>query len=410
MNYPPLWSVDDERVVRAAATSLDRQQRPAEVRFCKRCVISNQRPRIVFDDEGVCSACRFADRKRNGSIDWLARAEELSALLEDHRRGSGWDVIVPGSGGKDSAAVAWRLRDEHQMTPLCVKWAPFMYTDIGHRNWQAFIQSGFDGLVAWPSGPAHRKLARLCFEYMGDPFQPFVFGQLAYPMQMAARMKIPLVMFGENGEAEYGGDPSANDKRCWDFDDWDRVYLKGSGIADIIALGRSIGVLSLDEVLRLNEFYTLPPREKLAGVEFHWFSYYRRWHPQENFYTASEHTGFEPNTERSEGTYSKYASLDDKLDGMHYYMAYIKFGLGRCSSDAAHEIRDGDITRDDGVALVRKYDGEFPARYHRECLDYLGMDDEQFWRVVERFRPAHLWETDDNGPGGTWRLRHTVTL
>lgn len=388
--FAPLWSAEEESTVRAAGTDIDPQTRPKSVQFCRRCVISNQRPRITFDADGVCSACRFAERKRMG-IDWNARANDLDDLLAQHRRPAGWDVIVPGSGGKDSAAVAWRLKHEHRMNPLCVKWAPFLYTDIGLQNWQAFIQAGFDALVAWPSGTIHRKLARLCFEFLGDPFQPFAFGQLAYPMHMAVRHKIPLVMFGENGEAEYGGDPSANDKPCWSFDDWDRVYLKGNSVDRVINIGKSLGVISAEEFATLNEFYRLPERDELAKTEFHWFSYYRRWHPQENFYTASENTGFTPNPDRSEGTYSKYASLDDKLDGLHYFMSYAKFGLGRCSSDAAHEIRDGDITREEGVALVHRYDGEFPKKHFDECCKYLGIDYDHFWRVVDRFMPPHLF-------------------
>ena len=396
----PLWPSEVEHRLRESARNLDSQQVPSEVRFCKRCVTSNQRPRIRFNADGVCSACEFAEHKNE--IDWEARRDELSALLDRHRRPTGYDVIVPCSGGKDSATVAHRLKHEWGMNPLCTMFAPFMYTDIGRRNLDSFIQSGFDVQVFHPNGLLHRKLARLAFEYIGDPFLPFVYGQLAYPMQTALRLGIPLVMYGENGEAEYGGDPAANNKPCWDQADWERVYMKGAGIGRLIDIGYEVGALSADDETSLSGYYRPPARGELIGrgVEFHWFSYYRRWHPQENFYYACEHTGFEPNEERSEGTYSKYASLDDKLDGLHYYMAYAKFGLGRCTSDAAHEVRDGDIDREEAVALVRQYDGEFPTRYLDDCLEYLGMDEAHLQTVIDRFRPAHLWHGDV--------LRHTV--
>jgi hypothetical protein len=119
-----------------------------------------------------------------------------------------------------------------------------------------------------------------------------------------------------------------------------------------------------------------------------------------------EHTGFEPNPERSEGTYSKYASLDDRVDGFHYYTMFIKFGQGRAMNDAAHEIRDGHITREEAVALVRKYDGEFPKKYFREFLDYVGIDEGQFHVAIDRNRSPHLW---DQKPGGDWVLRHQVS-
>ena len=138
----------------------------------------------------------------------------------------------------------------------------------------------------------------------------------------------------------------------------------------------------------------------------HWFSFYKKWVPQENYYYAVEHTGFQANATRSEGTYSKYASLDDKLDGFHYYLAYMKFGIARATSDAAHEIRDGHITRDEGVALVRKFDGEFPSNHYHWSLNYMGITDEEFWNVANlyRSRVPHVW-THQNG---AWELRHTV--
>ena len=381
-----LWDDEVEARVRAKAKNLDPQVRPDNAVMCTRCVVTNQRPRITFDEEGVCSACRFAEEKK--SIDWTSRQSQLRDLLARHKRSTGYDVIVPCSGGKDSSFVAWTLKHEHGMNPLCVKFAPFLYTDIGRRNFEAFVQSGFDCLVAYPSGLVHRKLARLAFEYYGDPFQPFVYGQLAWPMRASVRFNVPLVFFGENGEAEYGGDSSANDRPGWNLEDWERIYTKGASVGALMGIGRSLGVFTEEECRALSEFYTLPSVSDIqkVGTQFNWLGYYYPWHPQGNYYHAAEHTGFEANEERSQGTYSKYASLDDKLDGLHYWMAYVKFGIGRCTSDAAHEVRDGDLDRDEALALVKKYDGEFPERHLDECLDYLGMDREQLDVVADRFR------------------------
>ena len=402
--FRQLWHSRVEQRIRAEACSLDEQVGPKEVKFCVRCVVSNQRPRIVFNEDGVCSACLYAERKKAG-IDWRERAHELRTILHQHRKPAGYDVIVPCSGGKDSTFVAHTLKHEHGMNPLCVKFAPFIYTDIGRKNFESFIQSGFDCLVAWPNGIIHRKLARLSFEYLGDPFQPFVFGQLCYPMQMSRRFQIPLVFFGENGEAEYGGDPAADDKPCWSKEDWDRIYLKGAGVKRLVDLGIGLGALSSKEVREISEFYSLPPEGTTESSEFHWLGYYKKWHPQSNYYLAAANAGFEANPEgRSEGTYSKYASLDDRTDGFHYFMAYIKFGMGRATSDAAHETRDGDITRDEAKALVKRYDGEFPRKHFQEFLDYIGCDEKHFWKVADRFRPEHLWEQKE----GVYWLRHGV--
>ncbi len=383
-----LWSDEVEQRIQSEAHSLDRQHRPSEVIQCKTCVITNQRPRIVIDDDGICSACRFMEHHKTG-IDWGTREAELFSLLDKYRSGGKYDVVVPCSGGKDSSAVAWKLKHKYGMHPLCVKWGPFLYTEIGRQNFDAFNQSGFDTIEFRPDALVYRKLARLAFEYLGDAFQPFVYGQLAFPMNMAAKFDIPLVFGGENGEAFYGGDPAANDKPCWSFNDWERVYLKGSGVDQLIKLGRELGAFSHEESASLSTFFRMPKIDK-TQPEYHWLSYYNPWHPQSNYYLAAEKCGFQANAERSEGTYSKYASLDDATDGFHYWMAYVKFGLGRATSDAAHEVRDGDRDLDEARALVLRYDGEFPKRYFAEFKDYLGLTDEQFWRVVERFRGAGL--------------------
>jgi hypothetical protein len=299
-----------------------------------------------------------------------------------------------------------------------------MYTDIGRKNLDAFCHAGFDIMKFQPNGLLHRRLARLAFEFYGDPFQPFVYLQLGWPIHVALQTGARLIMYGENGEAEYGGDQAANDKPFWGWDDWDRVYTKGANVRTLIALGLRLGVFNSDEAGRLSQYYSLPPRAELQehDIEVHWLGYYMRWHPQANYYRATQRTGFEPNPERSEGTYSKYASIDDRLDGLHYYMAYLKFGIGRATSDAAHEVRDGDISREEAVALVRRYDGELPLLHIAQCADYLGMTVEQVFEVADRFRPEHLWEelgekplalvsgefVPSQAPQKSWRLKKSV--
>jgi N-acetyl sugar amidotransferase len=385
-----LFDPEEENMIRLSAYSIDEQRVPPEVVYCKRCVLSNQRPRTTFDEEGICSACRFMEHHH--AIDWSARHKELEALCDKHRSGGKYDVIVPASGGKDSSCIATVLKHEFGMHPLCVKFAPFMYTDIGQKNWTALNMSGYDCIEFRPNGIIHRKLARIAFEYLGDAFQPFVFGQLAFPMHIAQQLGVDLVFGGENGEAFYGGDSSANDKRGWDPKDWDRIYLKNSGVQKLLDIGKKIGVISNTEYREASQFYRLPYADELP--EYHWLSYYKHWKPQRNYYEASEHCGFEPNPERSEGTFSRYASLDDKLDGEHYFMAYRKFGIGRATSDAAHEVRDGDRDREEAMVLVKRYDGERPMKYHAEFLEYLGIDEEQYLRVVDRFTNKRLFDGD----------------
>ena len=354
-----------------------------EVKFCVKCTMSNQRPRITFDSEGVCSACRYAEYKR--TINWNERELELKALCDQYRKGNGdYDVIVPSSGGKDSGFVAHQLKYKYGMTPLTVTWAPLKATEIGRKNLDAFIDSGFDNILGRPNGQVTRRLTALSLKHMGDPFQPFIYGQTNFPLQVAVRYKVPLIMYGENGEVEYGGDMKNANRPDRDLADHTKHYF--SGLPPEFWTEHGISKADLKP-------FMAPAVELIEAnkTKIHFMGYYKFWDPQENYYYCSENTGFTPNTERSEGTYSKYASLDDCMDGFHYYMGYIKFGIGRTTSDAAHEIRDGKITRDEGIALVKRFDGEFPKRHFPDFLEYCSMTEERFQDVVDGFRPHHIW-------------------
>jgi len=205
-------------------------------------------------------------------------------------------------------------------------------------------------------------------------------------------------MYGENGEVEYGGDMKNAFSPTRDvLSDHKKHYFSGIAPEDLTKYG-----IEEKEIIR----YMSPSYEELKdlNVKVHFFGYYKKWVPQENYYYAVEHTGFTANPVRNEGTYSKYASLDDKLDGYHYYLSYIKFGIGRATADSAHEIRDGHITREEGANLVKLYDGEFPKKYFQEFLEYCDISEKYFWEVIDSWRSPHLWKKVN----GEWKLRHTV--
>lgn len=372
---------------------------PNEIKYCTKCVNSNQRPRITFDDNGVCSACNFADFKDH-KIDWKKREEELWALCDKYRRNDGtYDCIVPSSGGKDSAFVAHQLKHKFNMNPLTVTWAPHLYTDIGFQNHQNHIHVGdLANILVTPPGNTHRKLTKLSFENLGDPFLPFIFGQNNMPLQMAEKFNIPLIFYGENSEVEYGGNMADAfvPTRDWEHKNTS-ILMSGMPPETFLKYG-----------IREQDLYPyLPPSVdslKKLGLEIHYFGYYHKWIPQENYYYCVEHTGFKANPVRSEGTYSKYASLDDKIDGFHYYLMFIKFGFGRATSDAAHEVRDGHITREEAKALVGRFDGEFPSKYFETFLEYCDITEDQFWEVVDSWRADHVWKKID----GEWKIRHKV--
>lgn len=391
---------------------------PPEVVFCKRCVISNQRPNstvefkntpdtpketIGIDEEGVCSACRYADIKRT-EIDWSKREAELIALCKEYRSKAGnYDCIVPGSGGKDSTFTAHILKYKYGMHPLTVTWAPHIYTSIGFQNMQKWIHSGLDNILFSPNGKVHSLLTRLAFEKLLHPFQPFIVGQRHIGPKMAQRFGVPLIFYGEN-QAEYGHNikenfiPTMNPK-----------FYEGEMDPRKVVLGGVSGDVLIKEY-GVEEQDLLPylPADKDSlkkiGATVHYLGYYLRWDPQEMYYYAAEHTGFSVNDERTEGSYSKYSSIDDRIDPLHYYTTYIKFGIGRATYDAAQEVRNGKITREEAVALVKRYDHEFPAKFFKEIIDYIGITEERFWECIDAGRSPHLWEKVD----GEWRIRHAV--
>lgn len=406
---------------------------PTKVEFCSKCVISNQRPSsavefkhtraskkttISFGEDGVCSACRVAEQK--SQIDWEQRRSELETLCDRYRKTDGsYDCLVPGSGGKDSFYQAHMLKYEFGMHPLTVTWAPHLYTDWGWRNHHAWINAGFDNHLVTPNGRVHRLLTRLAVDNLFHPFQPFMLGQKFLAPKLAAIFDIPLIFYGEN-EAEYGNPIADMSSAQRDFayyaeSDSSEVYFGGVSVEELVS---RYGLHGND----LNPYMPVNPDLLLQkGVEVHYLGYYLNWHPQGCYYYAVEHGGFEASPERTPGTYSKYNSIDDKIDDLHYWTTFIKFGIGRATYDAAQEIRNEEIDRQEGLALVRRFDGEWPARFERELMEYLSINEREFpvaskefdnpimskasfLELADSFRSPHLWRK----VGDSWELRHKV--
>lgn len=390
---------------------------PTEVKFCTKCVMSNQRPASAvefkhtkdskkvtmnFDEHNVCDACRTAENKEK--IDWENREKELVKLLDKHRKNDGsYDCLVPGSGGKDSAYQAHVLKYKYGMNPLTVTWPPILYTDYGYKNWKNWVDSGFDNIAFNRNGKVMKLLTRLSIENLLHPFQTFILGQKNLAPKIAARYGINLIFYGEN-EAEYGNPIADNmsslrDKSYYSFEHLDEIYLGGVSVPELIEKYN----------VRLSDLMSFfPPKvEELekANLEVHYLGYYLKWTPQEVYYYAVENTGFKARPFRTQGTYSKYNSIDDKIDDLHYYTTFIKFGIGRATYDASQEIRNKHITREEGVALVKRFDGEFPDKYFEETMNYIGMKPDYFHELCDKFRSPHLWGKND---GGEWQLRHNV--
>lgn len=391
---------------------------PEEVVFCKRCTMSNQKPNSAqefkhnpktkkdtmhFDEEGICSACRVQEQKED--INYDEREKQLRDLLDRYRRNDGtYDCLVPGSGGKDSAYQAHILKYKYGMNPLTVTWPPIIYTDYGYKNFKNWLDvGGFDNISVHRNGKVLKLLTKLSIENIFHPFQTFILGQMNLAPKIAAMYGINLIFYGED-PVEYGNpiadnENSLKDKSFFALENLEDAYLAGVPVPE---LREKYGLSDLD----LAPYLPAKPEvlEK-NSVEVHYLGYYLKWNPQEVYYYAVENTGFKARPFRSQGTYSKYSSIDDKIDDLHYYTTFIKFGIGRATYDSSQEIRNKHITREEGAALVNKFDGEFPDKYLEEVMEYLDMDKDYFLELCDKFRSPHLWNKDASG---VWKLRHNV--
>lgn len=310
--------------------------------------------------------------------------------------------MVPGSGGKDSVYAAHILKYKYGMNPLTVTWPPILYTDYGYENFKNWIEiGGFDNISFKQNGHIIKLLTKLSIQNLLHPFQTFILGQKNIGAKIATKFKIPLVFYGEP-DAEYNSPISeltaVRDHKYWLGSNSKKYYLAGMPINHLIKKYK----------LKYSDLKPYLPIEKKemnnVNVKVYQLGYFLKWVPQEAYYYSVEHTNFKARPFRTQGTYSKYNSIDDKIDDLHYYTTYIKFGIGRATYDCSQEIRNNHITRDEALILVSKFDGEFPDKYLEEVLEYIGLKKEQFLKLIDKFRSPHLWQKK----GTNWQLRKRV--
>ena len=353
------------------------------------------RPRIEFDEDGVCNACHNADRKKR--IDWDARREEFLELVEELRPRHGpYDCIVPWSGGKDSSTIAHRLKFDFGLNPLLVTFSPLMPNDIAVHNREALIAQGFDHLMVRANQKVSRRLSRRFFMERGDPKIHWNAGVNAVPVQVAVHYGIPLIFYAEHGESEYGGRVLSED------------HLKIRDFAEVLEhqIGDDPSNWVDDEIEERDLApYVYPDLGEIeqVGVKALYFAYFFRWSMLDNYTYIKDKIDFRTaENGRTDGTFTNFDSLDDKIDNLYYHMQFIKFGFGRAVRDSCRMIQNDQMTRAEALDLARQYDDEFPATYHDEHLAYLELDEPAFTEIVDKHRDPKIWEFS----GNRWTLRH----
>ena len=365
-----------------------------QIRYCVRCVMPETKPDLFIDDEGVCSACRSYEQRK--IVDWTQRKQELLAVLERYRakKASNYDCIVPVSGGKDSHYQVIRML-ELGMNPLCVTATTDQLSDIGKRNIENLKLQGVDYIEVTTNPLIRRAINRLALDQVGDISWPEHVTIFTIPVRIAVQMRIPLIIWGENSQDEYGG-PAAAAKDNVLTRRWLEEFggLLGLRVSDLI------GQRNIQEKHLIQ--YTYPSDEELhdVGVTGIFLGYYMPWDGYGNALFAQSY-GFETYHKTIEGSLVNYENIDNVQTGIHDYFKFLKYGFGRASDMASLHIRRNRLSREDGMRLVKIHDGKFPWTYLgvsiEQTLQQIGLTLNEFIRICDRFTNKKLFEHDSRG-------------
>ena len=362
--------------------------------YCKNCVMPDTKPNLKLNDEGICNACESYNERTE--IDWEKRKEELITIINKYKSedGSNYDCVVPVSGGKDSTYQV--IRKLHLgMNPLCVTSTTCDLTDIGRKNIENLKSLGVDYLEFTANPKVRKKMNRIGLTQVGDISWPEHVGIFTLPIQVAVKYKIPLVIWGENSQNEYGG-PAADAKNNVLTRKWLEEFggLLGLRVSDLVGVE---GITDKDLLP-----YKYPSDEELekVGVTGLFLGHYIPWDGYSNA-LLSQAYGLTTYSKIAEGSCVNYENLDNYQTGIHDYFKYLKFGFSRASDIASMHIRRGRITREDAVEIVNKNDGLFPWSYLgkplKDILEPLDLTVEEFIEICDSFTNKKIFKTDRNG-------------
>jgi len=352
------------------------------------------KPDLYLDEEGVCNACRSYENRKQ--VDWNAHKDELERVLDKYlsKDGSNWDCIVPVSGGKDSTSQVIRML-QLGMNPLCVTATTCDLSEIGRRNIQNIKNLGVDYIEFSPNPVIRRKLNRIGLTQVGDISWPEHVGIFTIPVRAAVQYGVPLIVWGENSQNEYGGPAAASENNVLN-----RRWLEEFG--GLLGL-RVSDIIGLEEIEAKHLIpYTYPTDEELqrVGVTGIFLGYYLPWDGYSNALLAQAH-GFTTQQTTVEGSIVNYENLDNHQTGIHDYFKFLKFGFGRATDIACLHARRGRITREDAIELVRQHDGKFPWTYLdkpiEEILEPLDLSLDEFIKICDRFTNKKIFKTDAKG-------------
>lgn len=374
------------------------------MRYCKRCCYpENAKPNIIFDEQGICSGCRYIERKVE--TDWEKREKMLRALLEEYKQkakdsGNPYDCLIPVSGGKDSHFQAYLMKKVYGMNPLLVTFNHAFNTEWGIRNLTNMLNQFNCDLLRFTINPESiRKITRYMLKKLGDITWHYHAGIMTFPIQIAVKYNIPLVVWGEESYSDLVGMFRNEDIVEFSKKVRQEHDMRGFEPEDILRDSENKELTKQD----LAAFF-YPSEEEIerVGVRGIYISNFIRWKAKEQVEMLIKDYGFEtsPGKER---TFNIHAKIDDAANDVHDYLKYLKFGYGRATDDASYEIRHGRMTREEGIEMVRKYDSVRPKSLDA-FLKFLGMTENEFKESIEHLRDEKIWEKKD----GIWQAKDSV--
>ena len=366
------------------------------IKYCKNCVYPETKPDLSLDENGICDACRYTDVK--DTTDWNARRKELEEIFNEFKNkdGSNYDCVIPVSGGKDSTYQTYVLKKEFGLNPLCVSYHLPEFTDLGRKNLENLKKLGVDCLEFTPNPEMCQKMQKIALREFGDAQWPEHFGIFTVPVQVAIRYNIPLIVWGENPQSDYGGPLKDMENKYLD-QKWCEGYGTRVGGQTNPYFGPEVMLQHGIERKFLNPYiYPTDDEIKRVGVTGIFLGYFIRWNIQEQLKKVHE-LGFSVHDGPTEGTFTNYENLDNKIQGIHDYFKWLKFGYGRATDSGSTQIRLKQISREDGMRLVKQHEGKLPEKFLDEFLDQWEMSREEFLDICDKFTNKELFKKDENG-------------
>ena len=366
------------------------------IKYCRHCVYPETKPDLSLDENGICDACRFVDVK--DTTNWDLRRKELTEIFEKFKNkdGSNYDCVIPVSGGKDSTFQVYVVKEEFGLNPLCVSYHLPEFTDLGRKNLENLKKLGVDCLEFTPNPEICKKMQKIALIEFGDAQWPEHFGIFTVPVQVAVRYNIPLIVWGENSQAEYGGPLKDMENKYLDSK-WCEQYGTRVGGQSNSFVGPEVMLKHGIDRKFLNPYiYPSDEEIKQVGVTGIFLGSFIRWNIKEQLKKVRD-LGFTLHDGPSEGTFTNYENLDNKIQGIHDYFKWLKFGYGRATDNASVQIRLNWINREEAMKLVKEHEGKLPERYLDEFLKQWDMSRDEFLQITEKFTNKELFKKDEKG-------------